>query len=92
MSDKITGLLRTVVPGAWGSLIGYLIVALPFLAPYGEQINGLSEVIVLVAIGGYYALLRKIEPHLPEWLTVILIGANQQPVYVEPDIAEKYGS
>lgn len=88
MSDKIIALLRTVIPGAWGSLIGYLVASAPFLAPYADQINGLSELIVLVAIGGYYALLRKVEPHLPDWLTVILLGASTPPVYAEPTYGE----
>lgn len=81
MNQKITALLRTIIPGAWGTLIGYLVATLPFLAPYAEQINGLSELIVLIAIGGYYALMRKLEPLLPEWVTVILMGSNAEPDY-----------
>jgi len=33
------------------------------------------------SLAGVYALLRGLEPHLPNWLTVILLGSSRPPTY-----------
>lgn len=81
----ITSVARTIIPVFWASIVGWLLGMVPALEPLRELLLGQSEVIVLgvtaVAVGGWYALCRWIEPHLPTWLTRILMGANTQPSY-----------
>jgi len=86
LNDLTVGLLRTVVPALWGSLVGMLVT---FLTARGvdlpaevlEYADGLSLLVTLAAIGGWYALMRKLEPHMPDLLRTLLIGAPVEPTY-----------
>lgn len=95
MSDRVIAWLRTVVPGAWGAFLLWVVgyVALP--APLVEYLSNPAAVAVVVglAIGAWKALLGWAEPHMPPWLTRILLGSNQTPSYdgvdgSEPDLEE----
>ena len=93
LSDRAVSYLRTVVPVAWGSLVGLL---LGWVAPHlpGELGDTLADLlggeaaIALVsglAIAGWYALWRRVEPQIPDWLTRIVLGSASTPVY-DPDV------
>lgn len=79
MSDYIVSILRTIIPSLWGAGLAWLITRVPALEPVRDQLVGLGLILVAVCIGGYYALIRKLEPHLPDWLGRILIGSSRQP-------------
>jgi hypothetical protein len=91
MSDRITSWLRTVVPGLWSALITAVLVWAGTHAPWLVRaldtlnIDLTSEIVVgfvvSAVLAGWYALWRWIEPRLPDWLTRILLGSAQQPVY-----------
>jgi hypothetical protein len=89
LSDYVTSIIRTVVPFAWGLLITYLVSLLPGVAPTllpaMPVVLGWGPVIAGAIAAGWYALMRKIEPKLPAWLTVIVLGSNKTPAYVDPN-------
>ena len=88
MSDRLTSWVRTVVPAAWSAVVAWLVtLGLPDFVT--DAVSGLGEqVIVPVVLGAVYAGLRWLEPRLPAWLTVILLGSNTQPRYTEPSAVE----
>lgn len=78
-STWFVSVLRTAVPAGVGVVIAWL-ASLGLDA--GAQANtGLTIGLTGLTIAGYYALVRAIEPKLPPWLRVLLIGANRQPEY-----------
>lgn len=81
----LTSILRTVVPALWGSLIAWLIGALPILAPLQSDLTGLADVLLpvltAVIIAAWYAFWRWLEPRLPDWLTRAVLGSAKAPVY-----------
>ncbi|MGI8308129.1 hypothetical protein [Saccharopolyspora hattusasensis] len=81
MSDQFRSWLRTVVPGAWSTLVAYLVtLGAPewLTGPLGAA----GDVLVVpVVLGAVYALLRVVEPHLLAWLTRLLLGSAKPPVY-----------
>ena len=83
----LISILRTIVPALWGSVIGWALTLLPVLEPLRADLLAYGDfavpVIAAVIIGGWYALWRWLEPLLPDWLTRILLGSAQAPVYVE---------
>lgn len=83
VSDYITSVIRTVVPLLWGALVTYLITLVPAVAQVVDPANvvGLGPAVAAVLAGAWYALMRKIEPSLPAWLTVIVLGSNKTPTY-----------
>lgn len=81
MSDQLTSWLRTVVPGLWSALIAWLItLGLPDSVVTATSDLG-ATVIVPLVLAGVYALLRSLEPKMPPWLTVVLLGSNRPPTY-----------
>lgn len=81
----LTALLRTIVPALWGSLIAWLIGALPILAPLESDLLGLANVllpiITAVIIGVWYAFWRWLQPRLPDWLVRAVLGSAKTPSY-----------
>ena len=86
LSDYVTSVIRTAVPVLWGALITYLITLVPAVAHVVDPSNvvGLGPAVAAVLGAAWYALMRKVEPKLPTWLTVIVLGSNNQPTYVAP--------
>lgn len=84
VSDYVLSVIRTVVPVLWGTLITYLITLVPAVAHVVDPANvvGLGPAVAGLLAAAWYALMRKIEPSLPAWLTVIVLGSNSQPTYV----------
>lgn len=87
MNDKVVSYLRTAVPVAWGSLVSLILqyVGGEVSQTLNEMLS--SEAVTLgvtsLVIFAWYAIWRKIEPVLPAWLTRIVLGSNQTPVYTE---------
>lgn len=81
----ITSILRTLIPALWGSVIGWFLTVVPVLEPLRADLLAYGElavpVIAALLIGGWYAVCRWLEPHLPDWLTRILLGSAKAPVY-----------
>lgn len=72
--------LRTVVPTAWGAVVAFLLSRVPeiheVLVSPGVTMAVTGAVVML-----WYSLFRKLEPHIPAWLTALLLGSNRRPVY-----------
>jgi hypothetical protein len=86
-SDWATSVIRTVVPVLWGALITYLAGLVPAVAHLIDpsSVVDLGPAVAAVVASVWYAVMRKIEPSLPAWLTVIVLGSNKTPlVYVDP--------
>lgn len=82
MSDRLVAWVRTVVPTLWSAVVAWL-VSLGLPPAITEAIAGLGDVLVVpVVLGAVYALLRWLEPRLPAWLAVLLLGSPRTPVYV----------
>ena len=81
MSDRLTAWVRTVVPALWSALVAWLVSrGLP--PAVTDAVAGLVDVLVVPAVlAVVYALLRWVEPRLPTWLTVVLIGSTRTPAY-----------
>lgn len=81
MSDFVRSVLRTAFPVAWGSLVAWL-VTLGLPASVTDTIAGFgqhaAEVVIAVVV---YAVVRWIEPHIPDWLTRVLLGSAKPPTY-----------
>jgi len=81
LSDKVVSLLRTVVPVIWGSLIAWLLTLVALPTPVTGFLTNQTDIVVVVAIAGWYAAFRWLEPRLPAWLTRIVLGSNLTPTY-----------
>ena len=91
MSDRIIFYLRTYVPKAWGVVVGALLVWLGQHAPWAVDalaffdIDLNSTVVVLLVVGLTEALWfyvwRRVEPHVPDWLSRIAMGSALTPAY-----------
>lgn len=89
LSDRAVALLRTAVPALWGTvtaaLLGWLATYLPtelhealadaLAAPV------VSAVVVAAAIAAWYWVWRRLEPHIPDWLTRVVLGSARTPIY-----------
>lgn len=89
LSDRAVSYLRTAVPIIWGTLVTYL---LGWVAPHlpGElgpllvdALGGEAAVtlVVALAIAGWYAIWRVLEPRIPAWLARVVLGSASTPVY-----------
>ena len=86
----LTSILRTVVPALWGCIIGWVLTVVPELEPLRGQLLAYGDLavpfITALLIGAWYALWRKLEPRLPDWLTRILLGSAKTPVYARAPV------
>lgn len=81
MTNKVTSLLRTVVPAWWASVVAWL-VGLGLPADAAEWLNGAVDVIILpTVLAVVYAAIRWIEPRIPVWLRRALAGSTRTPSY-----------
>jgi hypothetical protein len=91
MSDLVASWLRTVVPGLWSDLLGsalaWLVVHAPWALDRLELLNivptseRLTAGVVLLVLAASYWLWRKAEPHIPDWLTRLVLGSSKAPTY-----------
>jgi len=82
MSDRLTAWLRTIVPVLWSAVVAWLIVKIPGVGAFADQLNDLgAELLVPVVSGAVYAAFRWLEPHVPDWLSRILLGSARPPTY-----------
>lgn len=81
MSDWLRSTVRTVVPALWASLVVWLThLGLP--QSVLDAVSGLgAQVADLVALAVVYGFVRFIEPHLPDWMTRLLLGSAKPPTY-----------
>lgn len=80
MPDFLTSLLRTYVPIAVGALVSWLLTL-------GIELDAETQAGLIVALTGlsqaaYYALVRALEPRLPDWLKRVVLGSSKEPMYV----------
>ncbi|WP_043843489.1 hypothetical protein [Amycolatopsis taiwanensis] len=84
MNDKITSIVRTVVPGTWAALVAWL-VGLGLPAAVTGWLSGLGGTVTeLAALAAVYIAVRVVEPRLPGWLVRVLLGSAVQPSYSAP--------
>lgn len=90
MTDKVISLIRTYVPIWTAAALVWLASALDIVIPE-EGATGVILVVVAVAQGLWYALIRWLEPRLPSWLRVVLIGSTKQPAYPSRAVEQSQG-
>lgn len=91
MSDLVASWLRTVVPGLWSAVLGTVLGWLAAHAAWSLDLLELLNIdptterftagVVLIVLAVWYALWRKAEPHIPDWLTRIVLGSSLTPAY-----------
>ena len=84
LSDRAVSYLRTIVPVLWGSLLGLALPSLPWLPPAVAQwLSGevVVSVVTAATIALWYVVWRKVEAHVPDWLTAIVLGSALTPTY-----------
>jgi hypothetical protein len=87
LGNQLTSWLRTVVPGLWATLVAWL-VSFGLPASMTGWLGGLgNQVMVPIVLAIVYALLRRLEPIMPPWLTRLLIGSNRPPSYASSQAA-----
>lgn len=78
-------IVRTIVPAIWAWAVTQLVTALPILEPLRadllEYAEPLAALVGVIAFGAWYALIRWLEPRMPEWLAKALFGSAQRPEY-----------
>jgi chromate transport protein ChrA len=79
LNAQVISTLRTVVPAVWGGLITLLITRIPALEQFESEFLLFEPIVFALITGAWYALIRKVEPHLPDWVRVIVIGAAVAP-------------
>ena len=85
MTDTVRSLIRTWAPMAIGAVVAYL-------ATLGIDLDADTQTGLIVALTGvlqavYYAVARAIEPHLPDWVTRVLLGSATAPEYRADEVA-----
>lgn len=81
MSDRLTAWVRTVVPALWSALVAWLL-GLGVSPAVLSAVGGLVEpLLVPLALAAVYAGLRWLEPRVPAWLAVVLMGSTKTPTY-----------
>lgn len=81
LSDWVVSVLRTAVPSVWGALIAWVLTVVPLPHTAGVFLTSKSDVVAALAIVGWYALWRRIEPHLPAWAARLVLGSSRAPSY-----------
>lgn len=86
MSDYLRSIVRTVLPGAWATVVLWLVsLGLPQSAADWLASDGVvTKLVELASLAVVYAFVRWIEPHMPDWLTRLLLGSAQPPTYRSP--------
>jgi hypothetical protein len=84
MSDQVASYLRTAVPVAWGWLLTQLVLVLP--STPGYVVDALSTPQAITAVTAavtllWYVAWRRVEPHVPDWLSRIAMGSAKMPTY-----------
>jgi hypothetical protein len=91
MSDLVASWLRTVVPGLYAAVLAPVLawaaVHIPWVLDLLELLNidptsaEFTAGVVLVVLAGWYAAWRRLEPHIPDWLTRVVLGSSKAPTY-----------
>lgn len=102
MSDFVTSWLRTVVPGLWSALVtallAWAVTSAPWLLDVFEALHiDLESPATVVFVMGlvlaiWYALWRRIEPHVPDWLSRLAMGSAKMPLYAANYPEAKYAT
>ena len=92
MSDLVASWLRTVVPGLYAAVLGPVLAwaaaHVPWVLDLLELLNidptsaEFTAGVVLAVLAAWYALWRRLEPHIPDWLTRLVLGSAASPLYV----------
>lgn len=89
ISDRAVSYLRTAIPALWGSIVTWLLARYVLPAEVVDLLTSdvLVAAVTAVVILAWYALWRVVEPHVPHWLTRIVLGSAKTPSYapVGPD-------
>ncbi len=91
LSDRGASYLRTVIPTLWGTFVAQVFVAISPHLPVDvvdalrDWLSGPAAVGVATAAGiaVWYWVARRVEPHVPDWLTRIILGSAAAPTYAQ---------
>jgi len=102
VSDLVTSWLRTVVPGLWSALVTALLTWATASAPWLLGVfdalhidleSPTTAVFVMgVVLAIWYAIWRRVEPHVPDWLSRVALGSAKAPSYLANFPVAKYAT
>ncbi len=79
---RLTAWLRTVLPGAWSALIAWALTSAAVPDSWLVLANGLGTAVVFpIVLAAVYPAMRWLEPRMPRWLVLALLGSTSQPFY-----------
>jgi len=83
ISDRAVSYLRTVVPVLWGSAVAWLLTVVVLPAEVTDLLTSDLAITAATAlvVGAWYIAWRWAEPHIPDWLTRLVLGSAQTPTY-----------
>lgn len=84
-SDKVAAWLRTAVPTGWGALIAFLLSRFPAVHEFLVS-PAVTMIVTGLASVAWYSLWKWLEPRLPAWATVLVLGFDRPPVYFPGEI------
>lgn len=84
-SDKVVAWLRTAVPSVWGMVVAFLLSRFPAVHELLVNPAVVTFVTGLVVVA-WYSLWKWLEPRLPAWATVLVLGYDRPPVYFTGEI------
>ncbi|MBD5787098.1 hypothetical protein IF650_13000 [Cellulosimicrobium terreum] len=86
ISDRAVSYLRTAVPALWGSIVTWVLATWVLPAEVVELLTSDVAVAAVTAavILVWYALWRWLEPHVPDWVTRLVLGSAKTPTYITP--------
>lgn len=90
LRNRGLSLIRTYVPALWGAFLTWCATQLPVLedALNSEAALGVGAFLVALLTSLWYTLMRWMEPKLPPWLTVLVLGANARPAAYTGQVVE----
>lgn len=83
ISDRAVSYLRTVVPVLWGSAVAWLLTVVVLPTEVTDLLTSDLAITAITAlvVGAWYIAWRWAEPHIPDWLTRLVLGSAQTPTY-----------
>lgn len=83
-------LIRTYVPTLWGAALTWAATQVPALEPAlnSPAALGVGAFLVALLTSVWYTVMRWVEPRLPAWLTIIVLGSNARPAAYTGQVVE----
>lgn len=91
VQDTFISAIRTAFPAWWIGIVVWLLAKVPVLENFRDWLYGPAQALVLAAlvfgIRYVFGFIEK-KKWIPNWVSVILLGNANRPLYVAPPVAD----